>query len=45
MPRPKAKENMKNFIARYMSSEHAKKKYPKTAQRLAVAYSVYREDK
>jgi hypothetical protein len=42
MPRPKPKEKQTDFISRYVSSEHAKKKYPSKDQRLRVAYELWR---
>ncbi len=45
MPSPKPEESEKDFIARFMSSEEAKRDYPDEKQRLAVAYSIYRRKK
>ncbi len=42
MPNPRKNESQKEYIARYMSSEEAKKTFPDEKQRLAVAYSKYR---
>lgn len=45
MPNPKAGENEKDYVARFMSSEEAKRDYPDQKQRLAVAYSKFRAKK
>ena len=34
---------MQDFVSEYMSSPEARKKYPDTAQRAAIAYSLYRK--
>lgn len=43
MPNPKPNETRDEFVSRYMSSEEAKKDFPDEKQRLAVAFSKYRE--
>ena len=43
MPKPKKGESQEQFVARFMSSEEAKKDYPDKDKRLAVAYSIWRE--
>lgn len=43
MPNPNPNESMKDYVARYMSSEEAKKTFPEEKQRLAVAYSNWEE--
>lgn len=45
MPKPKPNEEKEAFISRFMSSEKAKKDYPETEQRLAVANSMWQEHK
>jgi hypothetical protein len=45
MPDPKKGESQKDFIARFMSSEEAKRDFPDRNQRLAVAYSKWRKRK
>lgn len=45
MPEPQKGEKLSHFMGRYMSSSHARKKFPKKSQRAAVAYSEYREKK
>ena len=45
MPKPNANESEADYVARYMGSAEAKKKYPDEKQRLAVAYSEYRRNK
>jgi len=42
MPKPNSKESEADYVARYMNSAEAKKKFPDEKQRLAVAYSEYR---
>lgn len=39
MPEPQKGESLSGFVSKYMSSKHARKKFPKRAQRAAVAYS------
>lgn len=43
MPKPNKNETREEFISRYMSSEEAKRSHPDEKQRLAIAYSVWRE--
>jgi len=43
MPIPHKGESREDFVARYMSSEEAKKAYPDDEQRLAIAYSKYKQ--
>jgi hypothetical protein len=43
MPKPKPGETEAEFVARYMSSEEAKRDFPEEKQRLAVAYSEYKK--
>lgn len=45
MPIPKDNESEADFVARYMSSDESQKSFPDEKQRLAVAYSTYREHK
>lgn len=45
MPKPNKGESEKDFIARFMSSEEAKKDFPDEKQRLAVAYSEWKKHK
>jgi hypothetical protein len=45
MPKPNPNESEADFVARYMSSEEAKKRFPDEKQRLAVAYSEYKRHK
>ncbi len=45
MPKPNPGESEADYVARYMSSAEAKKKFPDEKQRLAVAYSEYRRHK
>ena len=45
MPKPKPNESREEFVNRYMSSEEAKKKFPDEKQRLAVAYTEYKNRK
>ncbi len=42
MPRPIKNEDKKSFISRYMSSSEAKSKFSDQKQRLAVAYSIWK---
>lgn len=41
MPYPKAGEDKKDYVARFMASEEAKRDFPDEKQRLAVAYSMF----
>jgi hypothetical protein len=43
LPHPSEGEVLKAWIDRFMSSEIAKKEFPDHSQRLAVAYSKWRE--
>lgn len=43
MPDPHKSESHDEFVSRYMASEEARKTYPNEKQRMAVAYSKYRE--
>lgn len=45
MPEPHKGETLGRFVSSYMGSKEAKKKFPKKAQRAAVAYSEGREAK
>jgi len=45
MPRPKKNEGEENFISRYMASKEAIRTFPDEKQRLAVAYSEYKDYK
>lgn len=45
MPKPNPGESEADFVARYMSSEEAKKAFPDAKQRSAVAYSEYKKHK
>jgi hypothetical protein len=45
MPSPNKNESEKEFVARYMSSEEAKKRFPDEKQRYAVALSEFRRSK
>ena len=45
MPTPKRSEKLSSFISRYVSSPESERSFPKKKQRLAVAYSVYKERK
>lgn len=45
MPKPKQDESKEDYVARFMSSEEAKRDYPDEKQRLAVAYSEYKRSK
>jgi HK97 family phage prohead protease len=42
MPRPSKGEDQDSFVQRYMSSEEAQRKYPDQKQRLAIAFSLYK---
>ena len=43
MPKPIKGESKEEFVARFMSSEEAKRDYPDKKQRLAIAYSMWRQ--
>jgi len=43
MPDPNAGESQDKYVSRFADSEEAKKDYPELTQRLAVAYSKYRQ--
>lgn len=43
MPKPRKGETKEEFIARFMSSEEAKRDFPDEKQRLAVAYSIWEQ--
>ena len=43
MPYPKKDESQSEYISRFMSSEEAQKSYPDQKQRVAVAYSIWKE--
>lgn len=45
MPLPNPNETESEYIARYISSEEAKKSFPDEKQRLAVAYSEWKKHK
>ena len=45
MPRPKKNESEESFVSRYVSSKEAIKTFPNEKQRLAVAYSEYKDYK
>ena len=45
MPNPKKNETKDEFISRFMSSDEAKRDFPDNEQRLAVAFSKWREFK
>lgn len=45
MPKPEEGETLGDFVSKYETSKHAKKKFPKKKQRLAVAYSEGKEAK
>lgn len=45
MPKPKAGETIKKFLARFLASKAMKKEYPDHKQRKAVAYSVFKRAK
>lgn len=44
LPLPSADESEKDFATRFMKDEEAVSKFPDEAQRLAVAYSTYRDE-
>lgn len=43
MPRPNEGESKKDFLARFMSSEEAKKSFPDEKQRYVVALSFWKK--
>lgn len=43
LPRPRTDEPRANFIKRFMQDSEAKKKFPDTKQRAAVAFSTWRD--
>jgi hypothetical protein len=43
IPKPTKEETKQEYIARFMSDETMKKEYPDEKQRLAIAYSEFRE--
>jgi hypothetical protein len=43
MPLPDKGETQDDFIARFMSDERMKQRYPNKTQRLAVAYQHWKE--
>lgn len=43
MPEPRKTESLREFVGKYMGSKESRKSFPKTKQRAAVAYSVFRE--
>lgn len=45
MPRPTDKENLSQFVKRYMGSGEAEKSFPNAKQRYAVARSVFKKRK
>lgn len=45
MPSPKPRENLSQFVKRYMGSGEAQESFPDQKQRAAVAYSIYRKRK
>ena len=45
MPTPQKGETLSGFVGAYMESKEARKRFPKKAQRAAVAYSEGREAK
>jgi hypothetical protein len=45
MPRPTEGESEQDFVSRFMESAEALRDYPDESQRLAVAYSMFREHK
>jgi hypothetical protein len=44
MPKPNPNENKEEYVSRFMSSEEAQKSFPDKKQRLAVAYSKWKEN-
>lgn len=45
MPEPHKGENLSKFISRFMRSGEVEKSFPKSKQRLAVAYSMFKKRK
>lgn len=45
MPNPSAGEDQNAYVSRFVGSEEAKKDFPDLKQRLAVAYSKWRQHK
>lgn len=43
MPNPRSGEDQAAYISRFVGSEEAKSSFPDIKQRLAVAYSKYRQ--
>jgi len=43
MPEPLKGEKRSSYIARYVKSQESQKKFPDIKQRLAVAYSKFRQ--
>ena len=43
MPEPTEGESQDKYVSRFVGSEEAKKSFPDIKQRLAVAYSKYRQ--
>jgi len=43
--KPKKYERKDKFISRCISSDKMEKEYPKQKQRIAVCYSIWRNDK
>jgi hypothetical protein len=39
------KESKESFVGRYMGDPESNKKYPDQAQRSAIAYSIYEQNK
>jgi hypothetical protein len=45
VPKPLKAEKLGKFVSRYVSSSEAERSFPKKRQRLAVAYSLYKQQK
>lgn len=45
LPKPKKDETKENFISRFMSNDTMKREFPDVKQRVAVAFSVWRNYK
>lgn len=45
MPSPRKGESLSSFVSAYMGSKEARKRFPKKAQRAAVAFSEGRRAK
>jgi hypothetical protein len=43
MPYPERKESQGHYISRFLTSPEAKSSFPDKKQRLAVAYSIYKQ--